>query len=787
MRRFSFWGLFILLLTCNSLFAKPVFTQSKYLIAVLSDDAIGTVSPGTVSYPLVYYSHRNDETALTTDYWIIEEQGNNQYSFRNAATFQYIRYDNSVADRTALILVNSLAADKSTLFTLELHNVNNQPYYMIRSVINPSKVWNKRGTAYDSLYPVGVYDGSGSNNELFIFYDSDGEGIIDDAMGNPGSLLVHRSLGIFQNYADSLSFDSQVPVVDTPMREFFLTIREARMGSNLTMNIRYKLKNDTHKLFINNKPVSDGEDFNFGTVSASSAIPIQIRYNTSLIASGTLYFTCIPLVQVYTEGAIGTVYNRAGLVVAEPAIANKPEIVGMNIKIRGAMASGLPKKAFAVKLKDTDGVTSVDRSFFGLRNDNNWILDAMYIDPARMRNRVSTDLWNDFSVKPYFYSSEPDLINGTRGVFVEVFINDAYQGLYCMTEKVDRKQLKLKKINDSYTPPLTRGGLYKGKDWQSGTFGGNLYWDGVAHFLSTAYNNKSDWWSGFQVKYPKIDDGEPIDWKPLVDAITVSSHLTNDAFFRANIANHYDLPVYLDYYLFIELLLASDNHGKNTYLSVYDQTKSIKFTITPWDLDGTWGRRWEGSSDATGPNQNFDNFITYWEHGHNNLFLRLKSLNYDNYNNKLINRYRELRDTYFSFDNLMSRFETYFNLFEKSGAGTRERNKWGVGNFSSEKTFISNWISARLNYLDNQYLGGPFTSIYSNIKTTALIAPNPVVDVLTISNLSGINTIQVFSLQGSMIFSIRVSESEVKVNMSQYAPGTYILKIGDKAFKILKK
>jgi len=794
---FAFGCLFFTLLSSNVLFAKPVFTKNKYLIAVLSSDAVGTVSPGTVNYPLVYYPDRNAETALETDYWIIEERGNHQYSFQNAATMQYIRYDNSVADRTSLILVPSLAEDNSTLFTLELKKTNNLPFYLIRSVINPSKAWNKRETSYESLYPVGVYDGSGSRNELFIFYDSEGEGVFDDAMDNSGLLHVNRTLGVFQNYADSLSFNLQIPVVDTQKKEFYLTIPESKIDNALTMNVRFQLKNEEHALYIDNKQVTHGGNFNFGYVSASTKLPIEIRNNSSVIASGTLSFTCLPLVQVYSEGAIGYIYNRAGLVVVEPDKSNQPEIVGMNIKIRGAFASGMPKKSFAVKLKDSDGITNVDRSFFGLRNDNNWILDAMYIDPARMRNRVSTDLWNDFSVKPYYYSFEPNLINGTRGNFVEVFIDDAYYGLFCMTEKVDRKQLKLKKIDDAVSPAIPRGGLYKGKDWNSGTFGGNMYWDGSSHTMSTNYNNKSDWWSGFQVKYPKFEDGEPIDWKPLVDAITVSSYLTSDANFKARVATHFDLPVFLDYYLFIELMLASDNHGKNTYFSCYDQATSEKFTITPWDCDGTWGRRWEGSSNLTGPNQDFDKFISTHEHAQNNLFLRLKSLNYDNHKTKLANRYKSLRGNYFSFQSLMGRFEKYHELFGKSGAAMRERNKWGVGNFANEMTFLSDWITKRLAYLDNYYLGKPYnpnerpeepvTSSEDTTNELVRIAPNPVQDILTISNLTGTNDIQIISLHGAKMIRLKSSDSELRINMSQYTPGIYLLRINNKVLKIIKE
>ena len=774
-------------LSNSTLFAKPVLTQSKYLIAVFSAGSTGTVSPGTPAYPLVYNPNRNAQSALETDYWIIEEQEDDRYSFRNASTLQYIGYNKSSVDRTALILVDELADDKSTLFTFELKTKNNLPYYIIRSVVNPDKGWNRRESLFESLYPVGVYNVSGGNNELFIFYDSEGKFASDDYVEAPHT---NRTLGAFQQYADSLTFNGQMPVVDTSKKEFYITVPESQMDDNLTMNVRFKFKNAGHTFFINNEPVTNGENFDFGYVTATTQLPIEIRNNTSVVASGTLYFSCLPLVQVFSERSISTNYGQAALVVVEPDKPDKPKSSRMNIKVRGAMAATLQKKPYAIKLKDTDGQTAIDRSFFGLREDNSWILDAMCIDHARMRNRVSTDLWNDFSTKPYYYIFQPKLINGTRGQFVEVFLNDAYQGLYCMTEKIDRKQLKLSRLMGEGANAIQCGGLYKGTDWNSGTFGGNLYWDGREHTMSTHYNNNSGSWSGFEVKYPKRSDGEPINWKPLVDAITVSSHLTNDNDFKAKVATYFDLPVILDYYLFIELMFATDNHGKNTYLSVYDQTSWPILTITPWDCDGTWGRRWDGSSGLTRANQDFDEFITHNEHGHNNLFLRLKSLNPDGYNKKRRDRYEALRGNYFSHESLMKRFLTYHDLFEKSGAAARERKRWGVGDFANEMAFISDWITDRLSYLDKQYLGGPYVppvSIEKNVEDRLTFGPNPVKDILTLSNLAGNDDIQILSLQGYVIVRMQSNSKETTIDISNCMPGIYLLKIGDRVLKIVKE
>ena len=92
-----------------------------------------------------------------------------------------------------------------------------------------------------------------------------------------------------------------------------------------------------------------------------------------------------------------------------------------------------------------------NHSFFGLRNDNKWILDAGQADIFRLRNRIATELWNDFATKPYYINEQPKALSGVRGEVVEVYLNDEYRGIYCFTECMDRKQLKLKKFDQDGT------------------------------------------------------------------------------------------------------------------------------------------------------------------------------------------------------------------------------------------------------------------------------------------------------------------------------------------------
>ena len=170
----------------------------------------------------------------------------------------------------------------------------------------------------------------------------------------------------------------------------------------------------------------------------------------------------LPLVNMIVD--IATV-NRTEYVPGEIEIADyqrrtdpSSDIVRYHCKfrVRGGTASTFDKKSFAVKLYDDAG-EDLDANIFGVREENSWILDAMAIDRTRMRNRVCFDVWNAMSRTPY--DTKYENRNGTKGVFVELFINGEYNGLYCLTDKIDRKLLGLKKVKVDEEDNVTVRGI----------------------------------------------------------------------------------------------------------------------------------------------------------------------------------------------------------------------------------------------------------------------------------------------------------------------------------------
>ena len=152
----------------------------------------------------------------------------------------------------------------------------------------------------------------------------------------------------------------------------------------------------------------------------------------------------MPVIKIY--GDFFNEYTEGKIIVCDPD-SLYPDTFNMLAKYRGGTSKNYEKKNYAVKLVDEFGL-KLSASILGMRDDNSWILDAMAVDKARMRNRVAFDIWNAMDVKPYYYESEPKVRTGISGKFVELYLNDDYNGIYCLNEKLDRKQLKLKKIKE---------------------------------------------------------------------------------------------------------------------------------------------------------------------------------------------------------------------------------------------------------------------------------------------------------------------------------------------------
>ncbi|MDE7377890.1 MAG: CotH kinase family protein [Paraprevotella sp.] len=672
--------------------SEPVEETGVYMgafrIASLHVQTSGAWVPGSVagaSTPLFYASGMPSDGSA---YWEVRKVANGQYTLRNEKTGHYLTWDNQREDgsytRRYVDLTEQLRGDSSR-WTLSLLADNS---WMIRNVYEPSHLMDLR---VDS-YVLGTYANAGSPayNQKFCFYNKAGEQVTAFASS-------------FATGVEGLSIGGHALVYDRMSSVYYCTVPDECLKSDsYTGRLDFELKDSNAELFLEDTRLVPGEEHTFTSIAGGRAQTMTFRTGTEEMEA-MLVFTSLPLVQIYGDFDEG--YKDATIRVTEPDVCGADTMIRARIRWRGATTRYRNKKQYAVKLYDENGEPR-DVSFFGLRSDNNWILDGMVVDKARMRNRVVTDLWNNYARKPYYIEKEPKALTGTRGQYVELFLNGSYIGLYCMTEKIDRKQMKLKKYAPQMGEHSITGLLYKASDWSYSVFMGHNFNSQSYPMTSPgAYSNQSETWDGYEMKYPDMDDEEAIDWGDLYNAVNFVSTVKNTTF-RAQVCDYFDYPALMDYYILMEIILSADNHGKNMYWGIYNRNMDKRLTPALWDLDSTCGRRWDAS--PINPEQNYTNYITHNEHGDFNLFRRLKLCNVNNFNDSVRYRYKELRKGALHTDSILARFQVYKERFDRCGVSEREKLRWtntdvGTIDLDEEMEYLNDWFTKRMAYVDQQW------------------------------------------------------------------------------------
>ena len=430
-------------------------------------------------------------------------------------------------------------------------------------------------------------------------------------------------------------------------------------------------------------------------------------------------FTFLPIINL--KGTFDYNYSNGKLSLLTPE-ETEPTTTLLKAKWRGGSTNTVDKHKRNYKIKTlNEKGKKQEISLLGMREDNNWILDAGQVDLFRLRNRIATEIWNEFASKPYYALKEPKAKSGVAGKVVEVILNNEYRGIYSLTEAMDRKELKLKKYDDINQE--FHGLLWKVSSWDKAQF----------QDIAEDYDNTKETWHAFETKYPDFEDVNPTDYSPLYNAINFVVN-SNDETFKKEIAEYFDIPVLIDYQIFLEVLKPIDNCGKNMYWGIYDVARDKKLTLAIWDLDASVGQDWHCSTPLHPEYVSPDTELGIKEAF--NLYTRLSTLNVDNYNQKVSDRYHELRKTYFSEENLISKYQGYYNMLVKSGAASREENKWSedsdIGdyplNFKKEIEYIKNWIIQRLNYLDTTQF--PLSTHISEIHQEENTIQKPIYNIL---------------------------------------------------------
>jgi hypothetical protein len=448
--------------------------------------------------------------------------------------------------------------------------------------------------------------------------------------------------------------------------------------------------NGSLALGIGEEEVNGDANVTFPSVRYGSEVEIRCLREGKEEGRYFLTFTRLPLIGLHSEGEIPDEPKIPGSfsflsTVYEQYIEDLP----MGIEVAGGTSQYYPKKSYRLELRKNDECLSGKKKrLLDLRKDDDWVLDASYRDTTFVRNLLSHDLFN--AMRPYAYRAEGEERGqaALRGRLAEVVLNGAYNGLYVLQERVDRKMLDLEKIDVEE----------EGCDelWEEVDFSdfrnGSLLFKAVNHRAN--FEDKENLHAGYVQKYPsqEVDRWSVLD--ELVDFVANSS----DENFSARVADRFDLENLADYWCLMIAARATDNMDKNYYLA---RNMEGKFFFVPWDMDATWGMIWTGGEQRTPAS---------WMGSGNRLFERLMALPKIGFVDRVKARWRALRSTLLTTDAIVARFEAYREKAERGGAVERtfERYPDSGGDGSEERdrlrssTYLREWIDARFAFADEQ-------------------------------------------------------------------------------------
>ena len=352
--------------------------------------------------------------------------------------------------------------------------------------------------------------------------------------------------------------------------------------------------------------------------------------------------------------------------------------------LRGNTSLTYEKKSLRLKLKEQkeDGsFQKKNKNLLGIRKDDDWILNSLYADNSRIRDKLSMDLWQEVGAAENPYGQN----FGVTGEFVEVIVNEAYAGLYLLTHPIDRKQLGMDKVSMQ----LAAGEevverIYKKKyssAWLSEYFVGDL-----------PDPNQLDYRGGFYVKGDTVL-GDESEWAPLYDMAKCLE--TDDETFCAQIGQIADVPNIVDNWLFFQAIAGFDNENKNIYYITRQKGNDSYGYFIPWDMNISFGALYSENEFYCEETMKELETVIAFQPG-----MRVVELDADGARALVGEKWSKWRGSAFATEAVYAKMDALMAELVGSGAMAREKERWPGGNADEDITFMKDFTAKRLEFLD---------------------------------------------------------------------------------------
>jgi len=291
----------------------------------------------------------------------------------------------------------------------------------------------------------------------------------------------------------------------------------------------------------------------------------------------------LPIVVINTNGAtiydepkvktdFKIYYNGQGKI---NNVNDKPHYDGFaGIEYRGSSSQMFPKKSLGIELWNEKS-ESIEASLLGMPKESDWVLFASYNEKSFMHNVLTMRVAREMGL----YAS--------RTQYVEVIINNNYQGVYVFMEKIKRSEGRIDiaklKETDLTGDDITGGYIFK-TDKNTGTNLGSWRSKYPNYFATNNYTT-------YLYESPKtITSQQRTYLKNYVDNAENTLQSENYRDKTNGYRKYIDTKSFIQLFLLNELSKNVDGYRISTYFYKDKDSKGGKIKAgPPWDYDITYG------------------------------------------------------------------------------------------------------------------------------------------------------------------------------------------------------
>ncbi len=451
----------------------------------------------------------------------------------------------------------------------------------------------------------------------------------------------------------------------------------------------------------------------------------------------------------------------------------------IGIEYRGSTSQGFPKKPFGFETLNASGENN-DVKLLGMPKENDWTLNATYNDKSLMRDGLAYILAGN--IMEY----------APRVRYTELSINNTYQGIYLLVEKIkrDKARVDIEKMetSDNSGDALTGGYIIK-MDKETGSNSGEG-WNSPYKPFNGAWQN-----TFFQCEYPNASDITSQQKDYIRNHINQVENSIASQNFKDPIngyRKYIDTKSLMDFIIINELTKNPDAYRLSTFFYKERDSEGGKIKFGPvWDFNLGFGNVdycTQGNPEGL-VILNFNEVCSGdWWVVH---FWWKKFIQDEFFYNELKHRWQALRKKEFSEERINFVIDSISTMLGE--AQVRNFQQWPIlgqyvwpnyyvgQTYGEEVNYLKSWIKNRIKYLDLVWEVKDPNTVEMEEDLLRLL-PNPAKNRATLDfkhNIPSDLQIKVFDVGGSvfLVDYSKISEKKMELDISEIPSGLIFINV----------